>query len=145
MLLLALGANLAVLSRLDPVNPFRRHNRSYDYGLWAKEADSRGSFRWTRGEGGIYLYPSSSRRVRLFCAAPLEKFPGKEQRITLFWRGKRWSERAVREQGLQEWTLPPVEGFLEFRISPAVVPLRLGLGRDPRELGAQLFLHGATP
>ena len=145
VLLLALGANLAVLSRLDPVNPFRRHNRSYDYGLWAKEADSRGSFRWTRGEGGIYLYPSSSRRVRLFCAAPLEKFPGKEQRITLFWRGKRWSERAVREQGFQEWTLPPGEGFLELRISPAFVPLRLGLGGDPRELGAQLFLHGATP
>ena len=126
---------------LHPKNWVKKTGTAYDYGLWYPETDSRGKvFSWTKQEAGIYLYLNDlgkSKKIRLFCGAPLRELKDRQQAVRIYWRGEPYKSFVFKENRDLEFFIDDQshdEGFLEMRVEPVFNLKRLGISGDTRNL-----------
>jgi hypothetical protein len=123
---------------LQPLTWCREKGLAYDYGFWEQKSAAE-QYRWSKQAAGIFLFPGDMRRLRLICTAPLDKLPGRQQRVRLYWRGKFQRELLFRGNMAVPLPLPKGQpGFFEFRVFPTFRPRDVGLSSDTRSLGIQV-------
>ncbi|MCK4942467.1 MAG: hypothetical protein KAS65_02770, partial [Candidatus Aminicenantes bacterium] len=133
---------------LHPQNWAAEKKVDYDYGFWYKEKDLKEhTFCWTKQKSGIYLYfdeSGKSRKIKLFCGAPLHMLPEKEQKVDIFWKGKIFKSVVFKENKEFLFSIeekPYDMGFLEFRVNPAFNLKKMGLSEESRDLGIQVYFN----
>jgi hypothetical protein len=131
-------ANGAAYAALHPLTWCEEKRQRYDYGFWAYERNGPEKFRWTRARCGLYIFPDTPLRFRVYCGAPLALLPGHRQEVRVYWRGQLQRTFLFTSNREEEFAVNAVDGFMELRISPAFSPQTLGLGPDRRELGVRL-------
>jgi hypothetical protein len=140
--------NLVRFNALHPRTWAGEIGARYDYGFWypEKEADGR-EFRWTRASAGLYLNPAKDGEppvLKLVCGAPLERLEGKQQKVTIYWRGELYREVTFTRNSemplkINDETGRP--GFLELRAQPVFNLEKMGLGAETRDLGIKLSIE----
>lgn len=148
LLILFAAGNIYYYKPLHPQNWAAEKKVDYDYGFWYKEKDLKEhTFCWTKQKSGIYLYfdeSGKSRKIKLFCGAPLHKLPEKEQKVDIFWKGKFFKSVVFRENKEFEFSIegkPYDRGFLEFRINPTFNLKKMELSEESRDLGIQVYFN----
>jgi len=146
MVLIFIFANIITFSKLHPVNLLAQKNILYDYGFWKLEKDNNGNnYNWSKSEAGIYLSLSKdgvSKKIKVFCGAPLSHLKDKSQNLKIFWKGKLFKEINFKKNKFIEFIIKDKnqgKGFLEFRVSPAFNLKKLGLSNESRNLGVQVY------
>jgi hypothetical protein len=139
-------SNVIQFGALHPKNWANEVKTDYDYGFWYQEKDSRGKFfSWTGKKAGIYLNlneQGKSKKIKLFCGAPLQELKEKQQSVNIYWRGQSYKKLVFKENQEFEFRIDDQshdEGFLEFRIEPAFNLRRMGLSEEARDLGIQFY------
>jgi hypothetical protein len=137
--------NLRAFSALHPKSWARTASAPFDYGLYYKETEQGRPFVWTREKAGLYVYlgpDGRSRDLTLRCGAPLAFLEDRRQTVEIYWRGKLFKRAEFRDNAefpLRVEDQVHREGFVEFRVRPAFNLSRMGLGRETRTLGIQIW------
>lgn len=138
--------NILSYNRLHPVSWAQETRIRYDYGFWYPETDSSGrEYRWTRDRAGLYINldeQGMSPEIKMFCGAPLEHLPGKQQKVEIYWRGKLYEEIVFNENKYQSMRIksrPGSGGFLEIRVTPSFNLKKMNLAPETRTLGLQFY------
>ncbi len=136
--------NVLNFKKLHPLTLLSEKGITYDYGFWGKEMDNSGkSFKWTKRRAGFYINSKGKKKVKLYCGAPLDKI--KEQKVLVFWKGKLFKKYSFTKNEFKEIILKGEEGFFELKVEPSFIPLKMGIGKDPRELGVKVFYDFLEP
>jgi hypothetical protein len=138
---LFIAANIVTFHALHPLTWSRQAAARYDYGFWPPDPGPEGKlFRWSRGAAGIYLPGSANRQIKLFAGAPIQRLKGKIQSAAVYWQGRRLKTVVFKENRHETIVLDSAEpGFFELRVSPTFNLKKMGLGRESRNLGVQVY------
>jgi len=144
VILLFVALNVIDFQALHPRNWARETSTTYDYGFSYPENENGRMFRWSGDRAGAYIDLGADGRstdLRLFCGAPLSRFPGQRQIVDIYWRGKILRSVEFRQNGPYplEFSDPAQrQGFLEFRVHPVFNLKQMGLDAESRDLGVQV-------
>ncbi len=137
--------NVLSFEKLHPANWLKEKGKYYDYGFWYEEKSGSEVYRWTKDKAGIYI---NSRRLqnkfsnlKIFCGAPLSYFPGRIQKVKIYWRGKLYKEIIFTKNSFINVGIAfnGKKGFLEFSVEPVFNLKKMKLGSEPRTLGVQVY------
>lgn len=143
-LLFFVAMNVVYFQTLHPHNLAREKGTRYDYGFSYLEKENGREFRWSGERAGLVVrlnMPGRSRGYRLYCGAPLSRFPGGKQEVDVYWRGRPFQRVTFhRNDEVQLLIEDPGAraGFLEFRVHPTFNLKKMGLGSESRDLGVQV-------
>ena len=139
-------ANILTFDELHPLNITATKNIPYDYGFWYPEKDSKNiKYNWTKAESGVYIYLKNdiSKKIELYCGAPLARIKGKIQNVEIYWRGKLYDKITFSQNQVFSFQIKDnnyQEGFLEFRVNPVFNLKKMNLSSENRTLGVQIYI-----
>ena len=144
LIVLFIFFNILNFGKLHPLTLLSKKGITYDYGFWGREVDNSGeSFKWSKGSAGFYIKSNDKKEVKLYCGAPLDKI--KEQKVLIFWKGKLFKKYSFTKNEFKKIILKGKGGFFELKVEPSFVPLKMGMGEDPRELGVRVYYDFSEP
>lgn len=145
-LMIFLLFNLLQFNALHPVTWTQETGQNYDYGFWYRETGADGrAFHWTQARAGLMVHfdkKQTTRRFAVSCGAPLLQLPGKNQKVSLYWKGKPVREINFTHNREVSFTLsgrPGERGFLEIDVKPMFNLEKMKLGAETRDLGVMFF------
>jgi len=145
LILIFIIMNIFNFNKLHPKELIKEKGGSYDYGFWYEEKNNKDkTFRWTKSEAGIYMFPYSSRTFSIKCGAPISHLRENKQIVNIYWKDKLFKKLVFRENRSVLFNINKSlskEGFLELRIEPVFNLNKLNISTEKRNLGVKFFVE----